>query len=86
MIKKTVVGDRGIIDEIGIVPNARHKEKIESGLLSVKKAIDALQKETPCEIIAIDIKDAIDRIGEIVGHQCSHDILDQIFSRFCIGK
>ena len=86
LIKKTVVGEQGVVDEIGVVPNARHKDTIERGLHAAKRAVGELQKGTPIEIVAIDIKDAVDRIGEVIGYQCDKDILDQIFSRFCIGK
>jgi tRNA modification GTPase len=37
-------------------------------------------------LIAIDIQEAIDRLGEIMGINVREDIMDQIFSRFCIGK
>jgi tRNA modification GTPase len=86
LIKETVVGEKGVIEEIGVVPNARHKAAIEGGLRSVKRAVKELENGTPIEIAAIDIKDAVDKLGEVIGHQCGEDILDQIFSRFCIGK
>jgi tRNA modification GTPase len=37
-------------------------------------------------LTAIDLKDALDALGEIVGETAREDILEQIFSRFCIGK
>jgi tRNA modification GTPase len=86
LIYKVVIGESGIVDELGVVPNARHKDNIENALRYLKRAVEALQNDTPNEIVAIDIKAAMDRIGEVIGYQCGNDILDQIFSRFCIGK
>jgi tRNA modification GTPase len=86
LIQETIVGEQGLIGELSVVPNTRHMAAIKQSLLIVTRATEELQKGSPLEIIAIDIKEAMDRIGEVIGYQCSQDILDQIFSRFCIGK
>jgi tRNA modification GTPase len=80
------VGDLGVGREIGIVPNMRHKLQLEACLISAKRARDALEKGLPAEMVAADIMQASDALGTILGDQCPMDLLDQIFSRFCIGK
>jgi tRNA modification GTPase len=86
MIWTTIAGDTGVNREIGIVPNLRHKNGLEQCLVAAKRARQAMLEAMPAEIIATDIMDAIDSLGTVVGDHCEQDILDEIFSRFCIGK
>ncbi len=51
-----------------------------------KKAVEGFRIAQPPELTAIDVKEALDGLGEIVGETTTEDILDQIFSRFCLGK
>ncbi|MFA6321194.1 MAG: tRNA uridine-5-carboxymethylaminomethyl(34) synthesis GTPase MnmE [Candidatus Omnitrophota bacterium] len=70
-----------------VVSNIRHKDALDKAyksMLSVSKALNKGDKSF--EIIAIDLKDAIFNLGLIVGKSVSDDILDRIFSQFCIGK
>ncbi|MFC1856949.1 tRNA uridine-5-carboxymethylaminomethyl(34) synthesis GTPase MnmE [Thermodesulfobacteriota bacterium] len=69
-----------------IIPNVRHKIALERTLHAALAAEESVRSGTPFELIAIDIKAAIDALGEILGETTGEDILDQIFSRFCIGK
>ena len=81
-----VVGETGLNREIGVVPNLRHKKKLEDCLAAAKRARQAIQEELPPELVAADIMIAINALGAILGDQYPTDLLDQIFSRFCIGK
>ena len=69
-----------------IVPNLRHKLLLEKTLSAAETITEELQKETSTELVAIHLKEAIDALGEIVGDSAKVDVLDQIFSRFCVGK
>lgn len=69
-----------------IVTNLRHKIAIQSAYDSLKNVIKAIETDKPLEIIAIEFRDALDRLGEIVGAVTTDDILNRIFSDFCIGK
>jgi tRNA modification GTPase len=86
VILQVAVGKRGIDREIGIVPNLRHKLILEESLAAAEKALNEISRETPMELIAIDIKTSLERLGSIIGDTHEKDLLDQIFSRFCIGK
>ena len=77
---------RGPADLTGIVPNLRHKLALERALSASKRAAHGFRTHEPVELIAIDLKEALDALGEIVGKTTTEDILDQIFNRFCIGK
>jgi tRNA modification GTPase len=69
-----------------IVTNLRHKIAIQAAYDSLKDAIKAIETDKPLEIIAIEFRDALGRLGEIVGAVTTDDILNRIFSDFCIGK
>jgi tRNA modification GTPase len=69
-----------------IVPNLRHKLLLEKTLSAAETITEELQKETSTELVAIHLQEAIDALGEITGDSAKVDVLDQIFSRFCVGK
>ena len=69
-----------------IVPNLRHKLLLEKTLVAAETIVDELQKETSSELVAIHLQEAIDTLAEITGDSAKVDVLDQIFSRFCVGK
>jgi len=69
-----------------IVPNLRHKLLLEKTLSAAENITEELQKETSTELVAIHLQEAIDALGEIIGDSAKVDVLDQIFSRFCVGK
>lgn len=69
-----------------IVPNVRHKSLLDRSLEAVTSAVSSLHSQTPVELITIDIQQALTSLGEIIGMTVKEDVLDQIFSRFCIGK
>lgn len=85
-IQKDVV-DRGLTDpETGILPNIRQASAIRKARDAASRAADAMSAGMPAEVITIDIREAMDHIGTVTGETAGPDILDRIFSRFCIGK
>jgi tRNA modification GTPase len=69
-----------------IVTNIRHKQALENSCSALERAIAALTGNQPLEIFSIELRDALDSIGEIIGTVTTEDILNKIFSDFCIGK
>ena len=69
-----------------VISNLRHKISLEKATESLRKAADALTENQPLEIIALEMRDSLDSLGEIVGAVTTEDILNRIFSDFCIGK
>lgn len=69
-----------------VVTNIRHKTSIGNALTSLEKAGYVLTENQPVEILALELRDSMDRLGEIVGIVTTEDILNKIFSDFCIGK
>ncbi len=69
-----------------IVTNLRHKTALQGATSSLENAGHALSENQPVEIIAFELRDALDKLGEIVGAVTTDDILKKIFDAFCIGK
>ncbi len=69
-----------------MITNARHYTILEKTLEELGHASDTLDVNGEPELVAYDIRSAMDIIGEITGEVTNKDILDEIFNNFCIGK
>ena len=69
-----------------VAPNLRQKEILEKTLNLAEQGLKALSQGVSPEIPALDIRQALNYLGEITGETATEDILEQIFSRFCLGK
>lgn len=69
-----------------IVTNARHVEALRSTNKAVIKIVEGLNSGIPGDLLAIDIRSALQYLGEITGEVTTDDLLENIFSKFCIGK
>ncbi len=69
-----------------LITNIRHKNIISNALENVKKANEALNLNMPIDIVTIYIKDILEDLGEITGEVVSEDVINEIFSKFCLGK
>ncbi len=69
-----------------MVTNARHYEALVSAGKSMARAIEGIKGEISGDFIAQDVREPLYYLGEITGKITSADILESIFSRFCIGK
>jgi tRNA modification GTPase len=69
-----------------IVPNLRHKLLLETSLGAAESVIEQLEKGTSSDLVAIHLQEAIDALGVISGDNVKVDVLNEIFSRFCVGK
>lgn len=74
------------LDNELVITNVRHKKLISKCIESIKSARIDLETETPLDIVTISIKNIIDYMGEITGDNTSEDIINEIFSKFCLGK
>jgi tRNA modification GTPase len=66
--------------------NARHRDALLRGLESLKLALTSTESNLSDELIIVDLRAALNSIGEIIGETTTDDILNKIFSSFCIGK
>src|SRR5437667_5224571 len=69
-----------------VMINARHQDALQRGRIAVLRTIEALRGGVTLELAAMDLRIAVNAIGEIVGQTTTEDLLDMIFSQFCIGK
>lgn len=74
------------IDNDVIITNLRHKNLISKAIENVKKARDTVKENMPIDIIAIFVKDILEDLGNITGEFVTDDIINEIFSKFCLGK
>ncbi|HEX3797291.1 MAG TPA: tRNA uridine-5-carboxymethylaminomethyl(34) synthesis GTPase MnmE [Verrucomicrobiae bacterium] len=66
--------------------NSRHQEALTRARAGAQRTIDALRSDHTLELAAMDLRIATNAVGEIVGKTTTEDLLDSIFSQFCIGK
>lgn len=76
----------GIDEDAEIVTNARHYESLVQTDESLSQALQNIEAGISGDLIAMDIRHAIRYLGEITGEITTDDLLENIFSRFCIGK
>jgi tRNA modification GTPase len=69
-----------------MISNLRQKKLVEEAYKALKRAEKTLSSNLSYEFIIIDLREALGSLQEIIGEQVSIDILDKIFSKFCIGK
>ena len=69
-----------------LVTRLRHKASLERAHHSIEEAMRSLERKESGECVALDIRVALDALGEITGAVSTEDILDRIFQDFCIGK
>jgi tRNA modification GTPase len=72
--------------ETGFLTNVRHQRLVEESLTSLEAAIHAVQQSIPHEMVMLDLYDALRPLDAITGETTTDDILNLIFSSFCIGK
>jgi tRNA modification GTPase len=68
------------------IGSARQKGLVETAFLSLKEALDLDSREEPLDIIAPQLREAVNALGEITGEVSTADILEEMFSKFCVGK
>jgi tRNA modification GTPase len=69
-----------------IVTNARHVDSLKRANLALFKVVAGLDKNIAGDLLAVEIRYALDELGSITGEVTNEDLLDSIFTRFCIGK
>jgi tRNA modification GTPase len=82
----SILGGRVIASDAPMVTNPRHKAALERADTHLAHARQALEEELPDDFVTIDLTAAVNSLGEITGDTVTEELLDTIFSRFCIGK
>ena len=74
------------LDNSVTITNERHKNEIIKAKQNIENAINSLNQNMPMDIITVYIKEALENLGNITGKNVSEDIINNIFSKFCLGK
>jgi len=69
-----------------VMINARHQDALRRAREATLRTLDALRADLTLELVAVDLHIAVNAVGEIVGKTATEDLLDVVFSQFCIGK
>lgn len=73
-------------EDMTYVSNARHINLLRQAEQAMEDAIDGIHQQMPVDMVQIDIKKAWELLGEVIGESVGEDLIDQIFSQFCLGK
>ncbi len=85
-ILKLVGGDNGVQQESGFLTNVRQHSEVRNAISALDAASAAVPLKTPHEMILLDLYGALHALDEITGATTADDVLNLIFSSFCIGK
>ena len=85
-MKQSALRNANYSEKSAIVSNIRHFQCLRSAKDSLFNALLSINQKYSGEFIAVDIRNAVDYLGEIIGEVTSEDVLNNIFSKFCIGK
>lgn len=69
-----------------MITNVRHKNQLVKALKNIEDSLEAIRLNLSIDCIEVDVKACWENLGEISGDTVSEDIIDKIFSEFCIGK
>ena len=69
-----------------IITNIRHKSALDKTKIAIDSIFETIDTGMPMDLISVDLKEALDSLSEITGEISSEDILDHVFSNFCVGK
>ena len=86
LMKTKAIGSESYSEKTAVVSNLRHFKALEKAKDSLEKAKESVQSGMTGEFISVDLRTAESSLGEIIGKVTTDDILNNIFSKFCIGK
>ena len=81
-----VMGGQVSANDVTLITNPRHKQAIQQAHDHIVDALESAMLAMPADFLTIDLHAAVNALGEITGETATEDLLDAIFSRFCIGK
>jgi len=86
LLKEKAFGSHTYTEKSAVVSNLRHYNALKKAKESLGLALESVDKKMSGEFIAADLRNAENQLGEIIGKVTTDDILNNIFSNFCIGK
>ena len=81
-----ITGGEVVTADTPLVSNPRHKALLIRAVEHTQTAIQAQRERLSPDLVSIDVREAVDALGQITGETATEDLLNAIFSKFCIGK
>ena len=69
-----------------VITNIRHKTALEKTKESIENIFETIDSGYPMDLVAVDLREALDSLSEITGEISTEDLLDHVFKNFCVGK
>lgn len=85
-IRDSVVTGGLNAEMLQVMINSRHQDALQRARAATLRSAEALRADRTLELVALDLRIAVQAVGEIVGETTTEDLLDVVFSQFCIGK
>jgi tRNA modification GTPase len=85
-IKELVWSGEIKAEMLQVMINSRHQDALRRARAATMQTLEGLRADATLELVALDLRIAVNAVGEIVGKTATEDLLDCIFSQFCIGK
>jgi len=85
-IKERVWSGEIKAEMLQVMINSRHQDALNRARAAALRAVETFRENQTLELVALDLRIAVNAVGEIVGKTTTEDLLDVIFSQFCIGK
>lgn len=86
LMTQQLLGGEVELSDGALVTNIRHQEALRHALAACHATLQALAQRTPLDCVAVDLRAAVQHVGDILGINVQEDLLDRIFRQFCIGK
>ncbi|MBR4684702.1 MAG: tRNA uridine-5-carboxymethylaminomethyl(34) synthesis GTPase MnmE [Spirochaetia bacterium] len=86
LIYTKAMGSRRLDTGEAVIDSQRQKDLIDRSLDAIGKVKIGMAAQMPLDVVAVDLEEAVNALGELTGEITSSDILENMFSRFCVGK
>ncbi|MDW8368072.1 MAG: tRNA uridine-5-carboxymethylaminomethyl(34) synthesis GTPase MnmE [Abditibacteriales bacterium] len=84
--RRIFAGDVAPVGSEAMITRLRHKQALEQCAAAVERALDTMRQGLPADFVSIDVRDALLALAEITGENVTDEVINVIFSEFCIGK